>query len=98
MAKRIQIEAYFENTTQFALYDNENDLRGYFIVPNKGYDLHDKLRDWVEENPDDPTTEGVFHLGFSGGEIGVGINYDFESNPREIYAILKTNEFEAQQI
>lgn len=85
---RVPVEPYFENTTQEAYYsDIDNRLMSYVIAPVEGYVIHDKQYD--EEILVEETGEhtGEYRLGYTGGTISVGRNYDFAENMREIYAV-----------
>lgn len=79
----------YENTIQKAYYNDENVLRYYDIAPVEGYVIHDKEYDApvFDESIMDYTDEVI--PGYTGGSISVGYNYDFEANPREIYAVLR---------
>jgi hypothetical protein len=57
------------------------------IAPIEGYVLHDKnLDDYaIDEITGMPT--GEILLGYKEGEISVGHDYDFNENPRELYAV-----------
>ena len=85
---RVQVEPYFANTTQEAYYsDTDGRLMSYVIAPVEGYMLHDKTCDTeiLVEETGEPT--GEVRLGYTGGSISVGRNYNFGENPREIYAV-----------
>ena len=86
----IDVTPNYENTRQQAYYNNTtNELRFYDIAPVDGYVLHDKTLDVPEI--DDMTFEetGNILLGYTPSSISVAHNYDFEANPREIYAVLR---------
>jgi hypothetical protein len=76
-----------ENTTMVLGYA-DGIARGYEITPNAGYVLHDNTLDWTDTDPE--TFEEVFKLGFARGTKTCGVNYDFEANPREFYAVPET--------
>ena len=63
---------------------------GSRITPNEGYLLHDKLYD--EPVMDEVIMEetGKVILGFRKSTATVPVNYDFELNPRQFYAVLET--------
>ena len=86
---RVEVTPYFENTTQQAFYINENQLRAYYITPMEGYVLHDKALDMPEYFEGTTEETGNIILGYTTGTISVGYNYNFEENPREIYAVLR---------
>lgn len=67
----------------------------YTIKAVDGYVLHDKGRDWPDEDPE--TGEEIWKLGFTRGTTTCGANYDFTANPREFYALLES-EVPADQI
>jgi len=78
------IPTLIPNTTmQKRFYDGVP--RQYVIAPIEGYVLHDKGRDWKEEDPE--TSEWVVVRGYTGTNTSCGINYDFVTNPREFYAV-----------
>ena len=84
----VQVEPYFENTTQEAYYsDTDNRMMGYFIFPVEGYVLHDNALDTNAFDPETGELTGGINLGYTGGSISVGRNYDFAENNREIYAV-----------
>lgn len=94
----VPMTAYYENTTQKSIHDTEtNELLGYDIAPVAGYVLHDNTRDFempdFENNPD----EMIFKQGYTRGSTSVPPNYDFEANPRGLYAIPES-EVPADQI
>lgn len=60
--------------------------RQYEIIPNDDYVIHDKARDWTENNPE--TGEEAMKLGYTTGMASCAANYDFTVNPREFYAVL----------
>lgn len=61
----------------------------YDITPNEGYVLHDNLYD----NPvlNEETGEETIVLGYRVSTASVAARYDFEANPRELYAVLATD-------
>lgn len=88
------VESYFTHTEQEAYYsDTTGELVGYRIYPDEGYMLHDKERDVYIT---DPATGEVLEdsKGFTSGVVTVGSGYDFEVNPREIYAVMAEQESE----
>lgn len=78
-----------ENTIMQKMFIN-GVHNAYYIAPAEGYVIHDKMYD--EEVIDDETHEptGEIRLGYTGGTISVGANYDFVANPREVYAVLRS--------
>ena len=86
------VEPKYLHTVQEAYYsDTTGELIGYRISPEDGYKLHDKERDVYIA---DPETGEVIEdsKGFTSGILTVGWNYDFEANPREIYAVMAESE------
>lgn len=63
-----------------------NNNRVYKIYPEQGYKLHEKSRDelCVDENGNET---GEIKLGYTTGVVTAMANYDFDKNPREIYAV-----------
>lgn len=55
-------------------------LKRYRIQAADGYVLHDKNRDYTDEN-------GVLKLGYTTALASMAPNYDFTANPREFYAV-----------
>lgn len=85
---RVQVEPYFANTTQEAYYsDTDGRLMSYVIAPVDGYVIHDKEYDEVVVDVETLEPTGEVRLGYTGGSISVGRNYNFEENSREIYAV-----------
>ena len=58
--------------------------KSYYISPKEGYKLHAKELD----SKDYITGETV--LGFTAGTKTCGFDYDFETNPRDFYAVAIT--------
>ena len=79
-----------ENTTMTILYLN-NVAIAYKITADDGYVLHDNVLDKTiyDDETDEPTGEVV--LGYSAGTKSCGINYDWDANPREFYAVLRSS-------
>ena len=86
---RVDVTPVYENTTMKAYYNNSNVLRAYYIAPIEGYVLHDNSYDQpvIDMETFEPT--GEIMLGYIPYPtfVSVGYNYDFEANPREIYAV-----------
>ena len=78
-----------ENATMTILY-LDNVAKAYKIKANDGYVLHDNVLDTVvfDEVTREPIEEVV--LGYSAGTKSCDINYDWDANPREFYAVLKS--------
>ena len=79
-----------ENTTMTILY-LDNVAKAYKIKANDGYVLHDNVLDAYEydEFTGDPIGQPV--LGYSEGTKSCGINYDWDENSREFYAVLRSS-------
>lgn len=77
-----------ENTTMTILYLNDV-ASAYKIKASDGYVLHDNT---LDSNIYDESYENVIgtNPGYSVGTCSCGINYDFAANPREFYAVLRT--------
>ena len=58
----------------------------YTILPCDGYKLHEKSRDEIVADEYGNET-GEIIKGYTSGLVTVLANYDFEENPREIYAV-----------
>ena len=81
------IEPIIENTIFEARIDENDEIISYRISPIEGYKLHEITLD--EEVVDEETLEstGEIKKGFTTSYVTAGVNYDFEKNEREIYAI-----------
>ena len=86
---RAEVTPYFEKTRQYALYDNSNVLKAYYIEPVEGYVLHDNAYDTPVFDESTLSETGEIILGYTSSPISVWENYNFETNPREIYVITK---------
>lgn len=64
----------------------------YFIAPAEGYVLHDNRNDYPSFEDETIIIEGYTRYG-----VTVPLNYDFEANPFNIYAVLES-EVPADQI
>lgn len=72
-------------------------LRAYKIKANDGYVLHDGVLDIVETDP--WTNEEVSRIPcFTEATCSCPASYDWDANPREFYAILKTEVPEGSEI
>ena len=80
------ITPIIENTIMQERYNDNGELINYVISPIEGYLLHEKSRDEmiVDEQGNDT---GEIKKGFTSGIITVLVNYDFDINNREIYAV-----------
>ena len=72
-------------TTQLNLRDGLPS--SYYIIPNEGYVLHDKERDTPEYDEEAMSETGNIILGYAKKIVSCSVNYDFEANPREFYAV-----------
>ena len=87
----VDVTPYYENTRQQAYYNNTtNELRFYEIAPVDGYVLHDQTLDTPEFDEELMEETGNILPGYTPGSITVPHNYNFEANPRQIYAVLRT--------
>ena len=78
-----EIETKLKNAVFEARTDKSGNVISYRISPEKGYKLHEiTLDEFVEET-------GKTILGFTVSYITAGANYNFEKNPRQIYAVKK---------
>lgn len=82
------IPTLIENTTMQIRYI-DGVARVYTITPIDGYVLHDQKRDWIDMDP--ITGEETPYLGYTTGTATCAMNYDFNTNPREFYAVLETS-------
>lgn len=88
---RVQVEPYYKNTTQEAYYsDTDGVLMSYVIAPIAGYVIHDNMYDEPVVNVETLEPTGEVRLGYTGGSISVGRNYDFAENTREVYAVQRS--------
>ena len=82
----ISVTPIYENTTMEAYYNSSNVLRSYYIAPVEGYALHASRYDFEEFDEETGEPTGNIIEGFTTYSITVGFNYDFETNPENIYA------------
>ena len=85
-----EITSIIENTVMQERYNDNGELINYVISPMEGYLLHEKSRDEmvVDEQGNDT---GEIKKGFTSGIITVLVNYDFDINNREIYAVKESD-------
>ena len=83
------LDALIENTIFEARMDESDNVISYRISPAEGYKLHEITLD--EKVIDKETCEetGEIKKGFTTSYITAGVNYNFEKNPRQIYAVKK---------
>lgn len=85
----IPVTPVYANTTMEAYYNNANVLRAYYITAIEGHLLHDEQYDFIEidEETGEPTGETLLGYIPYPAPVTVGYNYDFEANPRNIFAV-----------
>ena len=76
-----ETESKIENTIFEARTDEKGNILSYRISPKEGYKLHEITLDETNEET------GEVKLGFTTSYITAGVNYDFEKNERQIYAL-----------
>lgn len=81
-----QIEAKLENTI-FEAREMDGKITSYVIRPQEGYKLHEITLDEPVFDEETMQETGKKKLGFTTEFVTAGANYDFEKNPREIYAV-----------
>lgn len=86
---RITVEARIPNTRMEAYYNTSNVLRTYFIYPLEGYALHDNAYDEPIRDEEGNET-GEVKQRFTTSFTTVLANYNFEENPDNIFAILRS--------
>lgn len=79
MFKRVKTKIEYATTEAYT--DENGNILWYRITPNEGYKLHEITLDEVENETSEPK------LGFTTSYVTAGVNYDFEKNVREIYAV-----------
>lgn len=84
------ITPIIENTVMQERYNDNGEMINYVISPMEGYLLHEKSRDEmvVDEQGNDT---GEVKKGFTSGIITILVNYDFDINNREIYAVKESD-------
>lgn len=93
----VDVTPVFENTTMKASYSNSNVLIGYFVYPCEGYVLHSSSYDEPIIDEETGLETGEVMLGYIDSSVGLTRNYNFETNPLNIYAVLR-NEVPADRI
>ena len=85
----VDVTPVYENTTMQASYNSENVLRTYWIKPIEGYVLHSSSYDVevIDEETGLPTGEILLGYISYPASVSVAYNYDFEANPRNIFAV-----------
>ena len=81
-----EIDAILENTIFEARCDDDGTILSYLISPSDGYKLHEITldEDVIDEETFIPT--GEKKIGYTTAYVTASSDYDFEINPREIYA------------
>lgn len=83
----IETEARYENTTMREIRNNANALTGYDISPVNDYVLHNITFDNYEYDEITHERTKLVNKGYSPSSCSVEADYDFDANPKEIYAI-----------
>lgn len=84
----INVAPVYENTTMQEYYDNANVLRAFRIAPIEGYVLHSTSYDEeVYDEEGNPTGEILLGYIPYPAFVQVGYNYNFELNPKQIFAV-----------
>lgn len=90
---------YFEDVTPTLIENTSMKLRlldgvpkTYWITPNENYVLHDRMLDEFAEYDEEGNGIGeATRLRYYEGSRTVSVNYDFDTNPREFYAVLRSS-------
>lgn len=100
----IETEARYENTIMREIRNSDGVLNGYDIAPAEGYVLHNNSFDEYEykydpesEEQEEPLQGELISKGYSPSSSGVSADYDFDTNPSEIYA-KKRDELEENEV
>jgi hypothetical protein len=92
-----EVDAIIENTTmQKYIDDKTGQDRTYWIKPVEGYKLHSIDLDTELEDPE--TGAKTKEIGFTQGIVTCSVNYDFENNLKEFYAVPENETFEPVNI
>ena len=86
---RVNVTPYFENTTMQVYYNSNNVLTAYYIYPCEGYVLHNNAYDEIVLDEFGNETDEVMQR-FTTSFTTVLANYNFEENPDNIFAILRS--------
>ena len=79
----------FQNTTAEKVTGSTGRFLGWYVSADAGYVMHEITHDEKAlDEEGNPTNENV--LGYTRAPVFVQYNYDFENNPREIYAQLES--------
>lgn len=82
----IETQSRFKNTKMMEIQNNANETVAYDIAPLDGYALHNVSLDVYELDPENEYKYKFISRGYSIGSCSVGVDYDFDANPDEIYA------------
>lgn len=82
-----EIEPLIENTLCEAR-EKDGKVVSYLIRPAGGYKLHEKTLDEIVIDEEGNET-GEIKKGYTMAYVTCGVNYDFEKNESEIYAVRK---------
>lgn len=81
-----RVESLLENTEFEARINKDGKVISYRISPKKGYKLHEITLDEMIVDEETLEETGEIKRGYTTSYITAGCKYDFELNPREIYA------------
>lgn len=84
MYKRIKTK--IQHATFEARTDENGEIISYRISPNEGYKLHEITLDEIVLDEYGNET-GEIKQGFTTSYITAGVDYDFETNERQIYVV-----------
>ena len=87
----IEIKSCYENTIMHEIRNLNDELTGYDIAPIDGYVLHNVVLDKRKYNPKTKEFDEEITLGYSPSSCSVQSNYDFDTNPNDIYAVKKAS-------
>ena len=83
---------YIENTTMKKVINSLGRHTQYAITPNENYVLHDIMLDEFAEYDEEGNGIGeATRLRYYADTRTVSVNYDFDTNPREFYAVLRSS-------
>ena len=92
----IETQTRFENTKMLEIRNNANETVAYDIAPLDGYALHNVCLDVYELDPEKEEERKLVSRGYSISSCSIGVDYDFDVNPDEIYA-KKINELDKNE-
>lgn len=81
-----KIESKLDNAIFEARTDLNGEIMSYRIAPAEGYKLHEITLDEPVVDEKTGIETGEITKGYTKAFVTAGMNYDFEKNPREIYA------------